>query len=188
MVEFNIENGENTHTEEFDDSGWPEAHPISGEGATVLFELKSRRDKIASELVKSFQVARWEEPEIYCEFSVIEPSALTKALQKREKQKNRPDDWIAWAYSDILSANCKAVYGVLPDDSEQRISLRENDPYGALTRVDYDLARALGLDADNSSASKTFRALFFSEGDLIDLANKVFRWSAVIGEEADEAF
>ena len=191
MVDINIENGMDAEIDEFDEleiEAWPAATQTINADETPLFELKSRRNKIASELVKSFQVPRWENPEIYCEFGVVEPSALAKALQKREKQKNRPDDWVAWAYCDILAPNVKAVYAVLNDDESTRYSLREGDPTGAPTKIDHDLARALGLDPEGGSASKTFRALFFSEGDVLDLANKVFRWSAIVGDEVDEAF
>ena len=169
---------------------WPEPKSdleFNGD-ETPLFELKSRREKIASELVKSFQVPRWESPEIYCELPIIEPSALAKSLQKREKQKSRKDDWVAWAYCDILAPACKSVYGIIDDDFENKYSLRKGDPSGKPTRVDHDLAKALGLDPAESTASETFRKLFFSEGDLIDFATKVFRWSSIVGEEADETF
>lgn len=188
MVEINIQNADASDEEEFQAPEWPEPEQEFNPDATPLFELKSRREKIASELVKSFKVARWEDPEIYCEFSVIEPSVLAKALMKREKQKNRPDDWVAWAYSDILAANCKSVYAVMNDDEETRFSLRIGDPTGTPTKVDHDLARALGLDPNDSSASQTFRRLFFSEGDLLDFANRVFRWSSIASDEVDDAF
>ena len=192
MVEINIENGmandEFVEEDEFDVEAWPTQESVINVDETPLFELKSRRLKIATELVKSFQVARWEDPEIYCEFGIIEPSVLAKALQKREKQKNRPDDWVAWAYCDVLAPACQAVYAIMNDDHDTRYSLREGDPTGAPTRVDHDLARALGLDPEGGSASKTFRKLFFSEGDVLDFANRVFRWSSIVGDEADEAF
>ena len=194
MVEIKIENGaENAEVDidvEDDTPSWPEPRldsEFTGD-ETPLFELKSRREKIANELVRSFQVSRWEDPEVYCEVSIIEPSALAKALQKREKQKNRKDDWVAWAYCDILAPSCKSVYGIMNDDLETRYSLRKGDPMGKPTMVDHDLARALGLDPNEVSASETFRKLFFSEGDLIDFATKVFRWSSIVGEEADETF
>ena len=191
MTEINIENG--MVQDEVEDLEEIEAWPVNNEmhsptDGTPLFELKSRREKIANELVKSFQVARWDAPEIFCEFSVIEPSALAKALQKREKQKSRKDDWVAWAYCDILAPNCKSVYAVMNEDNDTRYSLRKGDPEGAPTRVDHDLARALGLDPNEVTASETFRKLFFSEGDLLDFANKVFRWSSIVGDEADETF
>jgi hypothetical protein len=189
-MEINIQDGTGNAGEEIeiDTPAWPEPVSEIEETGTPLFELKSRREKIASELVKSFQVARWDDPEIYCEFSIIEPSALSKALIKREKQKNRKDDWIAWAYCDILAPNCKRVYAVLDDDHDNVYSLRKGDPTGTPTGVDHDLAKALGLDPSESSASETFRKLFFSEGDLIDFATRVFRWSSIVNEEADEAF
>lgn len=192
MVDINIENGTEFADEEIEaeePDAWPEFNePVAQSEFTPIFELKSRREEIATNLVKSFQVARWEDPEIYCEFSIIEPSSLSKALQKREKQKNRREDWVAWAYCDILVPNCKAVYAVMNDDTETRFSLRPGDPTGTPTRVDHDLARALGLDPNDVTASETFRKLFFSEGDLLDFANRVFRWSSIVGEEADEAF
>jgi len=190
MVEFNIENAQDDSgvDEKFVSPEWPEPEAEVTESKTPLFELKARREKIASELVKSFQVARWEDPEIYCEFSVIEPTALSKALMRREKQKNRKDDWVAWAYCDILAPACKRVYAIVDGDMDTPYSLRVGDPTGTPTKVDHDLARALGLDPNESSASETFRKLFFSEGDLLDLANRVFRWSSVVGDEADEAF
>ena len=188
MVEVNIENGTDDGEVEIDMPSWPEATVEITDDDSPLFELKSRREKIANELVKSFQIARWDNPEIYCEFSIIEPSALAKAIQKREKQKNRKDDWVAWAYCDILAPACKRVYGIVNEDFETQYSLRKGDPNGAPTKVDHDLARALGLDPNEVSAAETFRKLFFSEGDLIDFATKIFRWSSIVGEEADETF
>ena len=189
MTEINIENATDGFEEEAVEPEWPaEESEMGNPGSTPLFQLKTRRDEIAKELVKSFQVPRWEQPEIYLEFALIDPSTLAKALQKREKQKNRPDDWVARAYADVLSLNCKSVYAVMEGDHSVRYSLRPDDPTGRPTKVDHDLSRALGLDPVSSNASDTFRALFFSEGDLIEVANQIFRWSAVVGEEADENF
>ena len=192
MVEININNDTDEVVLEDGDEdleiSWPEEErEISLEGSPI-FELKARREKIANELVKSFSVPRWEDPEIYCEFSIIEPSVLAKVLQKRERQKNKKDDWVAWAYCDLLSSSCKRVYAVVDGDHENVYSLRPGDPNGKPTRVDHDLARALGLDPNETNASDTFRKLFFSEGDVIDFATRVFRWSSIIGEEADENF
>ena len=191
MTGFVIENGFDDEDSEVivaPESAWPTSEPEVQPEGTPLFELKSRREKIASELVKSFQVARWEDPEIFCEFSVIEPSVLTKALVKREKQKNKRDDWVAWAYCDVLAPACKKVYAVLNEDHSVQYSLRKGDPNGEPTKVDHDLARALGLDPADCTASETFRKLFFSEGDVLDFANRVFRWSSIVGDEVDENF
>jgi hypothetical protein len=192
MVDININNGTDEFVIEEDEEileiSWPEEDKeIEFEG-TPIFELKARREKIASELVKSFAVPRWEDPEIYCEFSIVEPSVLAKALQKRERQKNKKDDWVAWAYCDLLSSVCKRVYAVVDGDHDNVFSLRPGDPNGKPTKVDHDLARALGLDPADTNASETFRKLFFSEGDVIEFATRVFRWSSIVGEEADENF
>lgn len=189
-MEIKIENGAEGVEFEVEETSpaWPEAESEIVTETTPIFELKSRREKIAQELVKSFRVPRWEEPEIYCEFSIIEPSDLAKALQKREKQKNRKDDWVSWAYCDILAPKCKRVYAVMDDNHDTIYSLRKGDPTGEPTKVDHDLARALGLDPAEVTASETFRKLFFAEGDLIDFATKVFRWSSIVNEEADETF
>jgi hypothetical protein len=197
MVDINIENAvgvpEGAEFEVEDEgalgAAWPEAEVLNDTGdETPLFQLKARRDNIAKDLTRPFRVPRWEDPEIYCDFTLIEPSILAKALNKREKQKNRPDDWVAWAYADVLAPAVKAVYAVLNNDTEVKYSLRENDANGSLTRIDTDLAVALGLDPISTNASATFRKLFFSEGDLIELANRVFKWSSIVNEEADETF
>ena len=136
MVEINI-------TDNNDDEvvvAWPEPERPAPIDATPLFELKSRRDKIANELVKSFQVPRWESPEVFCEIAIIEPSVLAKAIQKREKQKKTRDDWVAWAYCDVLAPSVKRVYATVDTIPDTEFSLRKDDPTGPATRVDHDLS------------------------------------------------
>ena len=187
MVDFNISDGSNEEVAK--EEAWPlsDTQKPLGDG-TPLFDIKSRREQIVSGLVKSFQVPRWEHPEIYCEISPIEPSALATAIEKRKKQQKTREDWVTWAYCDIIAPSVKRVYAKMEETPDAIYSLRREDWNGEPTKIDHDLARALGLSPEDTTASETFRRLFFAEGDVIEFANQVFAWSAVTGEDADENF
>jgi hypothetical protein len=153
---------------------------------TPLVSLKARRDQIVNDLYVDIQVPRWDNPEIYVRFKPVSAIKLNASIERRRKQKG--DDWSLLANADVLVENCIGIYGVIPGESAQ-VSLRPNDPYGTWTRFDTDLAEALGLDTGpGSSAAKTCIALYLTEGDLIDTANRLFKWSNIADNEADETF
>jgi len=191
MTEVAIVDGtEGAWDEDIVADDWPAVSTESPLETTPLFDLQSRRKQIADELVKSFKVARWDDPDVYMELRVIEPSDLSKALVKREKQKKNLDDWVAWAYCDVLAPAVTAVYAIVDGDEETRYSLRQGDPSGTPTKIDHDLAVALGLDptAPGNGQAATFRKMFFGEADVLEFAARVFRWSSITNDEVDETF
>jgi hypothetical protein len=156
--------------------------PIA-EPFTPLISLKNRRQAIADDLYLDIRVPRWESPEIYVRFKPISATKLNATIERRRKTK--ADNWTFLANADMLVVSCIGIYAQV-EGSDGKFSLRENDANGTWTKFDKDLAQALGIDAN--SAVESCVGLYFSEGDLLDTANKLFRWSNIAGEEADGLF
>lgn len=149
-----------------------------------LAALRARREQLVNELYIDIKVPRWDEPELYVRFKPVSAVRLNSAIERRRKQKG--DDWSILANADMLIDCCLGVYAVMNGDTEEKLSLREGNPHGSWTKIDKDLANALGIEAER--ASDACMGLFFTEGDLIDVANKLFKWSGIAGDEADEDF
>jgi len=175
MVDFTVANandGEVTH------DGANEASEV-----TPLISLKERRKQIVNDLFIDVKVPRWDEPEIFVRFAPVSATKFGAAMERRRKQK--AEDWTLLANIDMLIDSCVGVYALLPD-SDEKLSLCPGSPYGEWTKFDTDLGESLGITA--TRASDVCRSLYLTEGDLIDTANKIFRWSGLANEEADEAF
>jgi hypothetical protein len=151
---------------------------------TPLLSLKNRRSQIVESLYLDLRVPRWDEPEIYVRFKPVSTTKLNTAVEKRRKSKS--SDWAVLANADMLIESCIGVYAVIDGDTENKLSLYPNNPNGAWTRFDMKLAESLGIEADE--ATDVVNGLYFTEGDLIDAANRLFSWSNVANEEADESF
>jgi len=149
-----------------------------------LAALRARREQLVNELYLDIKIPRWDEPELFVRFKPVSAVRLNNAIERRRKQKG--DDWSILANADMLIDCCIGVYATLEGNHDEKFSLRENDPHGTWTKIDQDLAKALGIEAER--ASDVCVNLFFTEGDLIDVANKLFKWSGIAGEEADETF
>jgi len=152
--------------------------------STPLMSLKDRRKKILDELFIDIQVPRWDEPEIFVRFKPVSALKLNASIERRRKRGG--DDWSLLANADVLVDSCIGVYAVMSSDKEQHLSLRPGAPKSPWTKFDSDLADALGADVDN--AADTCIALYLTEGDLIETANKLFRWSNIANDEADATF
>lgn len=152
--------------------------------STPLLSLRNRRVEIVNELYIDIQVPRWEEPELFIRFKPISATKLNATIEKRRKQKS--DDWSYLANADMLIDSCIGIYAVVDGDHDNKLSLRLNDPNGSWTKFDTDLTDALGIEANR--ATDAVNALFLTEGDMIDVANKLFRWSNIANEQADETF
>lgn len=180
MVDFSITNGDN---------GFP-TPDNSGEvliPTTVtspLESLKKRREKLMSDLYVDIRVPRWDDPEIYVRFKPVSAIKLGAAVERRRKQKG--DDWSLLANADMLVEACIGIYAVVDGDLDNKLSLKSGNPDGKWTRFDPDLAEAIGVEAERAVDSCI--ALYMTEGDLLDTANRLFRWSNIAGDEADEAF
>lgn len=183
MVDFKINSG---NDEEFEETSGVEAPaPVTAADPTSpLASLRARRAEIVDDLYLDIKVPRWEDPEIYVRFKPVSTVKLNAAIDRRRKQKT--DDWSFLANADMLVDSCIGVYAVLNGDTTQKLSLAPGDHKGTWTKFDPSLAAALGVDANR--AIDVCQALYLTEGDLIDTANKLFRWSNVSDEEADETF
>jgi len=182
MTEFIINNGENAPSVETEGVVAFQEH--IAEDATPLLSLKDRRKKIVNDMYVDIKVPRWDEPEIYVRFKPVSAVRLNAAIMKRRNSK--ADDWSFLANADMLVDSCVGIYGVFNNDATVKYSLRVDNPTGPWTKFDPDLAEALGIDAKRAIDSCI--ALYLTEGDLIDTANKLFRWSNIANDEADEVF
>jgi len=121
---------------------------------------------------------------LFIRFKPISATKLNATIEKRRKQKS--DDWSYLANADMLIDSCVGIYAVVDGDHDKKMSLRLNDSNGSWTKFDPDLAAALGIESVR--ATDTVNGLFLTEGDMIDVANKLFRWSNIANNEADETF
>ena len=149
-----------------------------------LASLRDRRKAIINEMYIDIKVPRWNEPEIYVRFRPISATTLNKRVEARRKQGG--DMWSIMANADIIADSCIGVYGVMDGDLDNKLSLRLDDPKGEWTKFDGFLGEALGLEAVR--ATDVVLALYLTEGDLIATANKLFEWSGIASNEADESF
>lgn len=149
-----------------------------------LAALRARREQIVDGLYIDIKVPRWDEPEIFVRFKPVSTIRLSAAIEKRRKSKD--ENWSVLANADVLIDSCIGVYALTSADPEAKLSLRLNDPFGKWTKFDMDLCQALGLEA--SRASDAVLGLYLTEGDLIETANRLLRWSNIASDEADEAF
>jgi hypothetical protein len=181
MVDFKIDNEEDGFTSE------PVAVFAGAEESdanTALASLKNRRAQIVDEMYIDVQVPRWESPEIFVRFKPVSTVKLSAAIDRRRKQKG--DDWSLLANADMLIESCIGIYAVLDGDHDKKFSLNPGDPLGAWTKFDPTLGKVLGVDVQR--ATDVVKELYLTEGDLIDTANKLFKWSNVANDEADESF
>jgi len=155
---------------------------------TPLLSLKKRREQIVNDLFIDIKVPRWDSPELYIRFRPVSATKLSKTIQKYQDKarKDTNTDWSFLANAEMLYDACIGVYAVVDGDRDNKLSLRPNDPNGTWTRFDETMADALGLEANR--ATDVVVGTFFAEGDLIDTANRLFRWSNIANGEADETF
>ena len=179
MVDFNIENEENIVSE-------PDEVVVTETlvSDTPLIGLLKRREQIVRELFTDIKVPRWNAPEIYIRFKPVSAMKLNSTIARRSKEKGT--DWSYLANADMLVDSCVGIYAVVDGNEENKLSLRLDAPNSAWTKFDPDLAAALGVEVVR--AVDVCQALFLTEGDLIETANKLFRWSNIANDEADETF
>ena len=180
MTEFILNNTGSNNEDELAGGGEAEVKL----DLSPLAALRTRREQLVNELYIDVKVPRWESPEIYIRFKPVSAVRLNSAIERRRKQKG--DDWSILANADMLIDCCIGVYAVVDGNYEEKLSLREGNPRGPWTKIDKDLAFALGVEAER--AVDACLGLFFTEGDLIDVSNKLFKWSGIAGDEVDEDF
>jgi len=180
MVDFEMNQEENGFASENEGAG----SDIQTNIETPLISLKNRREQIVNELFIDIKVPRWEDPEVYVRFKPVSAVKLGGAIERRRKQKG--DDWSILANADMLVESCIGVYAVIDGNTEEKFSLKAGDAGAQWTKFDPDLATALGIEA--TRAVDVCMSLYLTEGDMIDTANRLFRWSNIANEEADETF
>lgn len=154
---------------------------------TPLFSLKQRREEIAKALTIDLKIPRWDSPELFVRYHPIDNGELQEKIAKREGQRPRPKDWSTLTNADILISCCEGVYACLGSDYEEKFSLRLDDPNGPWTKFDGELAVAIGLPVD-AKATQIVRAVYLTDGDLIDAANKLLEFSGQSNEEINKDF
>jgi hypothetical protein len=174
MVDFKVET--ELENDSLQSGGLAEDSPLAA--------LRDRRAQIVNDLHTDIKVPRWDEPELYVRFKPVSAVKLNKAIERRRKVGG--EDWSLLANADMLIEACIGVYAVVDGNTENKLSLRVNDSKGAWTKFDTELSDAIGLDAQR--ASDVVLGVYLTEGDLIDTANKLFKWSGIAGDEADESF
>jgi hypothetical protein len=162
------------------------AHSAGPEDSPIMLSLKARRTEIAKKLFIDLKVPRWDAPEVFVRYGPIDTVKIDKQVANR--QKSNKEDWSLVANADILIGSCQGVYACLDGNRDVKYSLRPGDENGAWTKFDPDLARQLGLDPDVTKAVDCVQALYFTDGDLIDASNEVFKFSTEANEKVDADF
>lgn len=152
--------------------------------STAILSLKARREKIKENLYIDLQVPRWEDPEIFVRFGPIDSVRSEQAIERRRKTNSK--EFGILANADILAQSCIGVYACLDGNRETKYSLNPDTPEGAWTKFDPILARNLGLITD--SAVDVVRALYYTDGDLIQAATTLVDWSGKTNAQLESDF
>ena len=173
--------------DDVEDAAFPadDVAEVEAPAETPLIALRARRDAIVKEMYLDIPVPRWDNPYLFMRFTPVSSVKFSSVIERRRKQKG--EDWGLNATADILVASCIGVYAKYEGDDNE-YSLRPNDSTGKMTKIDTDLARALGLDPGATNSTETCRALFLAEGDLNAVADRLLKWSNIANTEADESF
>ena len=158
--------------------------PVDAPKSSALANLADKRKKMRDGLHLDLKVPRWEDPEIFVRFNPIDATQTEAAIDKR-RESNIPE-WLVLANADILALACEGVYATLDGDHTTKYSLRLGDNDGKWTRFDPDLAAALGVTLPG--ATEVVRALYPTDGDLLNTAAVLTEWSSSTIEKADGDF
>lgn len=150
----------------------------------ALKSLAAKREALKEGLYLDLQVPRWNDPEIFVRFGPIDVTLTETVVEKRRKSK--VPEWSILANADILAQACVGIYACLEGDQETKYSLRVGDENGSWTKFDPDMATALGSVLQG--ASDVVRALYLTDGDLLEAARQVTDWSGIKNEQVDEDF
>jgi len=170
---------------------WPaepsaEPAPVAAAASSPLASLRARRAKAQERLYKDLKVPRWDDdggPAIYVRYKPLSPGKMATAVERRRRDKAKDQDWATKANADALIGSCM---GVFTEIDGAQYSLREGDRNGSWTTFDPDLGAALGVESQN--AVDVVRALYLTDGDLINAAATLTTWSGLVGPQADEDY
>ena len=186
MVDFKIEGDIDAPA---DEPIWEAAVPKVEEPlvSTPLSSLKDRRTQIVKELYTDQRVPRWENPQIFVRLNPINTTQMNASLKKRSNSK--VPDWALRANADVIVMSCVGIYAVFEDEPDVKLSLREGDPHGTWTKFDPDLCKALGIEEGTTDQHvNAVKGLYFTDGDIVDAADKLLRFSNISNDEADGLF
>ena len=158
--------------------------PAAPVKSAALSSLAEKRKRMHDTLYTDLKVPRWEDPEIFVRFKPISVTLTEAAIDKRRESK--VPEWLLLANADILVMACEGVYATLDGDHTTKYSLRLGDNDGKWTRFDPDLAAALGVTLPG--ATEVVRALYPTDGDLLNTAAVLTEWSSSTIEKADGDF
>jgi hypothetical protein len=152
--------------------------------SAALKSLAAKREALKENLYLDLQVPRWSEPEIFVRYGPVDMTLTENVVEKRRKSKI--PEWSILANADILAQACIGIYACLDEDYETKYSLRSGDENGSWTKFDPDMADALGSQLQG--ASEVVRALYLTDGDLLEAAKRVTEWSGIKNAEVDSDF
>ena len=147
--------------------------PAAPVKSAALSSLAEKRKRMHDTLYTDLKVPRWEDPEIFVRFKPISVTLTEAAIDKRRESK--VPEWLLLANADILVMACEGVYATLDGDQDTKYSLRSGAEDGPWTKFDADLATALGIPP--LGAADVAKALYFTDGDLLNTAAELTNWS-----------
>jgi hypothetical protein len=187
-----------------DVSGVEEPAPIldATKPKSISFSLKEMRYKILSELYLDLKVPRWStnDPEgtfdIYARYAPVRAGKIEESMKRRGAQEHNKDEAMLLLHVDVLVDSCRGIYAVLDGDMSRKYTLKlrtdglaDWEPTETWTRFDKDLARTLGLtDYESNLAEKICRALYLTDGDIVNASTRLSEWSAAANDQAEKDF
>lgn len=162
---------------------------LDAASTSPLDVLRRVRDDKRAEMHLDLEVPRWRTGDNETGFAVrfrpMRTSEMIKAVERHEKTQKKVDDWLVNANADVLAKCCVSVIAIV--DGE-RVNLDGGDPAVTPTTFNHSgLADALGVPTDPIRQVDVVKALYFTDGDLMNAANKLSEWSAQRTEELQEA-
>ncbi len=148
---------------------------------SFLDKLAKRREEILAEQILDLGVPRWDDPDIHVLYKPLSHEVIRKTFRRVEKAKPAERDRVeVEANADLLVKACTGIYALIDDE---RYSLRPGDEKGELTTFDEDLAENLGVE--DRRAISVCRALFFTDGDMLQHVIQLQRFSGYAEDDTD---
>lgn len=151
-----------------------------------LVSLAARRQQIADKQFLDLPVPRWNDPEVFVRYHLVDFSVVAKGLSAIERAPRNEKARVSLdKNADLLVNACEAVFGRIDGKD---YSFDPAGPDSEFTQFDEALATSLGLPEEQRSARAVCRALFFSDGDLFAHANQLTTWLGYTNNEVDADF
>jgi hypothetical protein len=169
---------------------------------TPRLSLRLQRQEILDNLYLDLKVPRWTtvddegKREIYVRYAPIQSALVEQSIRRRSGEEYRQNEASLLVHADLLVNHCRGVFAVMDDDFDRKYTLALDEEGNTLpypteewTRFDRGLARALGMaEFQWGVATDICRALYVTDGDLIDASNELSGWSSAKNERAAEDF